>query len=126
LTGRCNKRVFVVFFLLIYFFILFFLQYSTGIVFLILGRFVAAWEPKPSRMLNLEITDGFQTIRAVERQPVGQQTYWQIFLPYLDLNLFSLCAALIFLPQHLQLFAVIFICFIFCFFCLLHYFCRRN
>ena len=36
------------------------------------GRFVAAWEPKPSRMLNLELTDGFQTIRAVERHPVGQ------------------------------------------------------
>jgi hypothetical protein len=64
-------------------------------------------------MLNLEITDGFQTIRAVERQPVGQQTSWQICLPYLDLNLLSLCAALKsgFLPQHLQLFAVTFMFF---------------
>ena len=32
------------------------------------GRFVASWEPKPSRMMSLNLTDGFQTFTAVEHK----------------------------------------------------------
>jgi len=35
------------------------------------GRFVASWEPKPSRMLSLNLTDGFQTFTAFEHQTIG-------------------------------------------------------
>jgi len=34
------------------------------------GRYVANWEPQPSRVLCLNITDGFQTIKAIEHERI--------------------------------------------------------
>ena len=35
----------------------------------------AAWEPKTSRMLKLILTDGFQTIQAIEHEPIHDLKY---------------------------------------------------
>ena len=35
----------------------------------------AAWEPKTSRMLKLVLTDGFQTIKAIEHEPIHDLKY---------------------------------------------------
>eukprot|EP00088_Acartia_fossae_P036330 TRINITY_DN3751_c0_g1_i4.p1 TRINITY_DN3751_c0_g1~~TRINITY_DN3751_c0_g1_i4.p1 ORF type:complete len:602 (+),score=82.68 TRINITY_DN3751_c0_g1_i4:47-1852(+) len=36
------------------------------------GRFVASWEPKASRMLKLSVTDGFQTLEAIEHERIDE------------------------------------------------------
>jgi len=34
------------------------------------GKFTASWEPKPQRVMMLTISDGFQTVEAMEHQPI--------------------------------------------------------
>jgi len=40
------------------------------------GRFAAAWEPKPSRALYISLTDGFNTVKGLEVEPLSKMPDW--------------------------------------------------
>ena len=50
------------------------------------GRFVASWEPKASRMLKLSVTDGFQTLEAIEHERIGQRSLFKNYVTFIINN----------------------------------------